>query len=453
MFRRVSEERAMDNLTVNALITLALIGIDSLLAAARSAFVNARRARLEQLADTGQSGAALALRVARDSAPLIITIRFAQTICRFFAAGVITFVFAPPLAAWLARSPVIAEQATVIAVAVIAGGAAILVVVWAEMLPEALVLRDAEKWAIRFAPLVATVKWAFGPLARLSAWVSGLIAVPLGGLPPQVVTEEEIKTMVDAGEEGGVIEEEEKEMIYSIFQFSDTLAREVMVPRIDMLALEVETPINEAVDAVLSAGHSRIPVFDDTIDNIVGLLYAKDLLRVWKEGGAARQLRGLLRPAHFVPEAKTLDKLLAELLQQRIHMAIVVDEYGGTAGLVTLENIVEQIVGEMRDVYDAAEELPYHKVDENSYIFDGGIDIDDVNDLMESRLPNEEADTLGGYIYGQLGRVPIPGDQVAADGLEMEVQSVAGRRIRKVRVHRVPSTLANADEAGGDEDD
>lgn len=445
----------MDNLTANALITLALIGIDSVLAAARSAFVNARRPRLEQMAESGQGGAAFALRIARDSAPLIITIRFAQTICRFFAAGVITFVFAPPLALLFGRTPVLAAQATVIAVAVIAGGAAILVVVWAEMLPETLVLRDAETWAIRFAPLVAAVKWAFGPLARLSVWASSLIAVPLGGRPPQIVTEEEIKTMVDAGEEGGVIEEEEKEMIYSIFQFSDTLAREVMVPRIDMLALEVGTPINEAVDAVLSAGHSRIPVFDDTIDNIVGLLYAKDLLRVWKEGGTARRLRELLRPAHFVPEAKTLDKLLAELLQQRIHMAIVVDEYGGTAGLVTLENIVEEIVGEIRDEYDAAEELPYQKVDENSYVFDGGIDIDDVNDLMETRLPNDDADTLGGYIYGQLGRVPAPGDKVLADGLEMEVQSVAGRRIRKVRVHRAFSTTPSGgtDNMDGADDD
>ena len=445
----------MDNLTVNALITIALIGIDSLLAAARSAFVNARRPRLEQMAESGQGGAAFALRIARDSAPLIITIRFAQTICRFFTAGVITFVFAPPLVQLFGRTPVLAAQATVIAVAVIAGGAAILVVVWAEMLPEALVLRDAEIWAIRFAPLVAALKWIFGPLARLSVWASSLIAVPLGGRAPQIVTEEEIKTLVDAGEEGGVIEEEEKEMIYSIFQFSDTLAREVMVPRIDMLALEVETPINEAVDAVLSAGHSRIPVFEATIDNIVGLLYAKDLLRVWKEGETTRSLRGLLRPAHFVPEAKTLDKLLAELLQQRIHMAIVVDEYGGTAGLVTLENIVEEIVGEIRDEYDAAEELPYQKVDDDSYIFDGGIDIDDVNDLLETRLPNDDADTLGGYIYGQLGRVPASGDKVLADGLEMEVQSVAGRRIRKVRVHRVfPATPSGrTDETDGDEDD
>jgi CBS domain containing-hemolysin-like protein len=440
----------MDNVVVEALITFALIGVDSMLAAARSAFLNARRSRLEQMAEAGEGGARLAVEVARDSAPLIATIRLAQTLCRFFVAGVATFLFAPPLRAGLEGLAI--PYPTAIAVAVIAGGAAIVVVVWVEMVPEALVLREAELWAIRFAPLMQGLKWVFAPLVRLSVWASGIIAVPLGGRAPQIVTEEEIKTMVDAGEEGGVIEEEEKEMIYSIFQFSDTLAREVMVPRIDMLALEVGTPIAEAVDAVLSAGHSRIPVYEDTIDNIVGLLYAKDLLRVWREGtaegkgAAARSLRELLRPAHFVPEAKALDKLLAELQQKRIHMAVVVDEYGGTAGLVTLEDIVEEIIGDIRDEYDTTEELPYHKVGEGEYVFDGGININDVNQLLEAKFSNEDADTLGGYIYGQLGRVPTPGDQLTANGLVMEVQSVSGRRIRKVRVRPAPPVASESEE-------
>lgn len=437
----------MDNLAVEALITFALIGVDSMLAAARSAFLNARRARLEQMAESGESGAKLAVEVARDSAPLIATIRLAQTLCRFFVAGVVTFVFAPPLKLWLEQLAI--PYPTAAAVAVVAGGAAIVVVVWVEMVPEALTLREAERWAVRFAPLMRVLEWTFAPLVRLSVWASGIITVPLGGRAPQIVTEEEIKTMVDAGEEGGVIEEEEKEMIYSIFQFSDTLAREVMVPRIDMLALDVETPIAEAVDAMLSAGHSRIPVYEETIDNIVGLLYAKDLLRVWREGAAedkAGSLRKLLRPAYFVPEAKTLDELLAELLQKRIHMAIVVDEYGGTAGLVTLEDIVEEIIGEIRDEYDTTEELPYHKVGEGEYIFDGGININDVNEFLDSKLPNADADTLGGYIYGQLGRVPASGDQLTTDGLIMEVQSVSGQRIRKVRVRPAPPVAAESEE-------
>ena len=436
----------MDSLTLDSLIALGLVALNSLLAAARSAFVNARRARLEQLAEAGEGGARLALRVALDSAPLIATVRLAQTICRFLAAGVITFVYAPLLIDGLITWSVTANQATTLAVAVIAGGSGLIIVIFGELLPEALVLREPEAWAIRFAPIVSFLEWFFAPFVRLAVWLTGLIAVPLGGRVPQIVTEEEIKTLVDAGEEGGVIEEEEKEMIYSIFQFSDTLAREVMVPRIDVSALEVETQINVAVGTVLSAGHSRIPVYADTIDNILGLLYAKDLLRVWYEGATSKTLRDLLRPAFFVPEAISLDKLLPQLQQKRIHMAVVVDEYGGTAGLVTLEDIVEEIVGEIRDEYDAGEELPYQKITADEFVFDGGIDIDDVNDLLGTQLPTAQADTLGGYIYGQLGRVPSMGDQLTHDGLLMEVQSVLGRRIRKVRVKRLPPPIDSAEE-------
>jgi CBS domain containing-hemolysin-like protein len=423
-----------------------------LLAAARSSLVNARRGKLEQMIEAGQGGAKLALKVATDSAPLIATIRLAQTICRFLVAGVVTFVFTPHLATLLIQWLPIDGQAVVASVIITAGGAGILIVIFGELLPESLVLRDPEAWAVRFAPMVALLEWLFKPFVGLSMWLTGLIAVPLGGRLPQVVTEEEIKTLVDAGEEGGVIEQDEKEMIYSIFEFADTLAREVMVPRIDMQALEVETPVKEALEMVLSGGHSRIPVYGDTIDNILGVLYAKDLLRVWHEGSKVSKLRDLLRPTYFVPEAISLDKLLADMQQRRVHIAVVVDEYGGTAGLVTLEDIVEEIVGEIRDEYDASEEVRYQKVSDDEYTFDGGIDIDDVNDLLDLQLPNDDADTLGGYIYGQLGRVAAVGDQVKLENVIMDVQSIAGRRIRKVRVRKVePEPEGDSDEEKADE--
>jgi CBS domain containing-hemolysin-like protein len=245
--------------------------------------------------------------------------------------------------------------------------------------------------------------------------------------------------MVDAGEEGGVIEEEEKEMIYSIFEIGETMAREIMVPRMDVLALDVSTPLPEALDAVLKAGHSRVPIFDGHIDNIVGLLYAKDLLRAWKDGSQLGSLRDLLRPAYFVPETKKVDELLAELQQRRIHLAVVVDEYGGTAGIVTLEDIVEEIVGEIRDEYDVNEESLFERVSDDEYIFDARIDLDEVNELLKLDLPSGQSDSLGGYIYGQLGHVPAPGEKVHAEGVDFEVLSVTGRRIRKVRALRRPA--------------
>jgi len=273
---------------------------------------------------------------------------------------------------------------------------------------------------------------------RLVLWASGRVTAPLAGQRVPFVTEEEIKTLVDAGEEGGSIEEDEKEMIYSIFDIGDTLAREIMIPRMDVLALDVETPLPAAVDAVISLGHSRIPVYQGNIDNVVGLLYAKDLLRVWKEGGQT-SLRGLLRPACFVPETKKVDDLLAELQQKRIHMAVVVDEYGGVAGLVTLEDIVEEIVGEIRDEYDVNEESLYERVSDDEYLFDARIPLDDVNELLGLRLSSADSDTLGGFIYGQLGHVPASGEKVSANATQFEVLTVAGRRIRKVRARRLPS--------------
>jgi putative hemolysin len=214
-----------------------------------------------------------------------------------------------------------------------------------------------------------------------------------------------------------------------------------MVPRTDMLALDVNTSVPEAVAAALAAGHSRIPVYNGSVDNITGLLYAKDLLLAWQEGSQPASLRELLRPAFFVPETKKVDELLADLQQKRIHLAVVVDEYGGTAGIVTMEDIVEEIVGEIRDEYDVNEESLFERINDDEYRFDARIDLDEVNELLHVNLAGGDSDSLGGFIYGQLGHVPTPGEKVAAGQVEFEVLSVTGRRIRKVRALRLPEAL------------
>jgi CBS domain containing-hemolysin-like protein len=239
-------------------------------------------------------------------------------------------------------------------------------------------------------------------------------------------------TLVDAGQEEGVFEQEERRMIHSVFQLGDTLVREIMVPRIDMLSLDVTTPLPQAVDELIRSGHSRVPVFTDTVDNLLGLLYAKDLLRVWRQGNQQTSLKSLLRPAYFVPEAKKVDELLAEMQSKRVHMAIVVDEYGGVAGLVTLEDIIEEILGEILDEYDQGEEASFQSLADGSFTFLGRIGLDDFNEIMHSSLISDEADTLGGYIYHRLGRVPALGDQVHSGDLLLTVEQVTGRRIRKV---------------------
>ncbi len=255
------------------------------------------------------------------------------------------------------------------------------------------------------------------------------------GLP--FVIEEEIKTLVDAGEEGGFIEEEEKEMIYSIFEFGDTLAREVMVPRIDMVAVEVNTSIMDALDVVIQAGHSRIPVYEETIDNIVGMLYAKDLLQYWRNDTPSLSLREILRDVYYIPETKKVDELLQELQQRKVHIAIVVDEYGGTAGLVTIEDILEEIVGEIQDEYDS-EEAFMEVISIDEVIFNGRMDLDDVNHIMGLELPTDTSDTIGGLVYSSLGRVPGIGDKVRIQNVEIIVLSVMRRQIKKVKVVRLP---------------
>jgi CBS domain containing-hemolysin-like protein len=421
------------------LVSLAvLLVFNSLLAAARSALVNASRPRLRQMAESGVDGATLAVRVADDATLLLATLRLSQTFCRFGIAGLTALLFAVPLGDALSALTPLSPQADSLAFFAVLLVGTMLVVSVGEFLPEALSLRNPENAALAFAPFVAALEWLLMPIVRLSLGLSSRVASPVAGQRIPLVTEEEIKTLVDAGEEGGAIEEDEKEMIYSIFEISDTWAREIMVPRIDVLALDVGTPASEAVDALLAAGHSRAPVYEHSIDNILGVLYAKDLLRLWRSGGQTDGLRGLLRPAYFVPETKKANALLAELQQKRIHMAIVVDEYGGTAGLVTLEDIVEEIVGDIRDEYDVDEEAYVERVSDDEYIFDARIDLDEVNELLKLKLPSDNSDSLGGFIYGQLGHIPTPNEAVPADGVRFEVLSVTGRRIRKVRATLTP---------------
>jgi CBS domain containing-hemolysin-like protein len=268
------------------------------------------------------------------------------------------------------------------------------------------------------------------------------------------VTEDDLKILVDAGQEEGVFQKVERQMIYSIFELSDTLAREVMVPRVDVLALDVDTPLVDAIDAILQAGYSRVPVYEENVDNTLGLLYAKDLLRAWREPDHPPSLRPLLRQAYFVPEGKKLDELLAEMRSHSIHMAIVVDEYGGVAGLVTLEDIVEEIFGEIRDEYDQGEEAPYQKLPDESYLFLGRIALDDFNEIMGSDLVSEEADSLGGYIYGCLGRVPNIGETVRQEHLILTVEQVSARQIRKVSARWLPLEIQSEDKREiNDEDD
>ncbi|PKO06501.1 MAG: HlyC/CorC family transporter [Chloroflexi bacterium HGW-Chloroflexi-3] len=399
-----------------------ILGLDLLFSIVRSSLLNSRPMQLIGMREMDPKGVELALSVL-DKKRLRVSLRISMILMHFIISAFIYFIFIslfPQMAIWLVFGMVILAAFLLLLV---------------EFALEGLVLHAPEKWAIRIAWLGDVMRFVFAPLAALMMAVLGSSENLQQRLGP--VTEEEIRTWVNTDQGDSGLEKDEREMIYSIFQFGETLCREVMVPRIDITGLEVNATVQEAIDIFTKSGHSRVPVYEETIDEIIGLLYAKDLLRTDLTEKEKTEVRPFLRKAYFIPESKNVDELLREMQAQGVHMAIVVDEYGGTAGLVTLEDIVEEIVGEIRDEYDQAEELEFQQMSEDEVVFSGRIDLDDVYDILGVDLTEDMADTLGGYIYGQIGRVPVGGEQIKVDGWLLTVSQVSGRRIRKVLAKRV----------------
>ena len=290
----------------------------------------------------------------------------------------------------------------------------------------------------------------FGPL-RAFAIVLAPLLVPLRGLEraglrmlgldrvagPGVVAEEELRLLVETVEDSPTLEADEREMITGIFELSERPAREVMVPRIDIAAEPREATIRQVLDRIVASGHSRIPIYEDSIDNIVGIGYAKDVLRHLREGTLDDPVSPIARQPYFVPETKKVDELLHDLQQKRVHMAIVIDEYGGTAGLLTIEDLLEEIVGEIQDEYDEHEPELFERLNERETVVDARAPIREVNDTLDLHLNVEDFDTLGGMVYHELGKVPAEGDEVRVDGCLVTVLSTDGRRIKKLLVRRV----------------
>ncbi len=316
----------------------------------------------------------------------------------------------------------------------------LVVLIFCEITPKTAAVQNPLRWASRLVSLVRATAWFLGPIVKLLGVVTTALVGLLGGQTVRhgpFVTEEELRLLVTVGEEEGVLEEEETEMIHSIFEFADTLVREVMIPRIDMIALENDTTVDLAVDLALKGGFSRIPVYEDTIDNITGILYTKDMLKHLRENHGSLPIHSLVRPAYFVPETKKLDDLLREIRQKRVHMVIVIDEYGSVAGLVTMEDLVEEIVGDIQDEFDH-EEILYEEINDHKYIFSAKISIDEFNDVMDTSLENEDYDTLGGFLYAQLDKIPLVDDSITFNNYRFTVLTTRGRRITKVQVEKIP---------------
>jgi magnesium and cobalt transporter len=250
---------------------------------------------------------------------------------------------------------------------------------------------------------------------------------------PRVRSEEELQEVINASEQEGIINEEEGEMLHSIFEFGETIVREIMVPRTDMVCCSTEATASEILKAIIASGHSRIPVYQGTTDRIVGLVYAKDLLKFWGFPDEEVGLQGVMRTPFFVPETKKIEELLKEFRSRRVHMAIAIDEYGGTSGLVTIEDLLEEIVGDIQDEYDLEEEWLTAE-EEGWALVDCRLNIEDFADHFSISIPKEKFDTVGGWLVDLLGRVPLQNEEISTCGLVVTVVECDERTLRKVRV-------------------
>jgi putative hemolysin len=321
--------------------------------------------------------------------------------------------------------------------------------VFAEAVPKTWAVQHSDRAALRTSGFLWFVT-RFAPIRWIVRGLLGFVNTILPGKGLKqgpFVTEVEIRQMADVAAEEAEIESEERELIHSIFEFGDTVVREVMLPRTDMLMVESSATVDEAIEMAITAGKSRLPAYTDSTDNIVGLVFLKDLVARGAAGEGSEPVQQSLRPAHVVPESKRVAELLREMQKEKFHMAIVVDEYGGTAGLVTMEDLLEEIVGEITDEYDA-DEPAVERLPNGSLRVPGRTPIDDVNDLLDVDLPDDEWDTVGGLVFNTLGHVPVEGECLHVDGLEFCAERMQGPRIVSVVITRVDAQAEPAERAG-----
>lgn len=439
-------EVAVQDITLQLVLILGLILLNAFFAAAEIAIVSMRRSRIRHLVEEERDPrAAIVARLIEQPSRFLATIQVGVTLAGFFASAVGAVSLAVVAAAWLGAVPVpvIAANAYGIAFVAVTATISFVTLVLGELAPKNLAIARAETIALRIARPVDLLARVAAPLVWVLTASTNLV-MRLAGSPEQArvhpITEEEIMAIVASGEEEGVVEPTERKLIDEVFEFGDTITAEVMVPRVDVRALPKEATLAEARQAVVDTGHTRLPVYEGSLDNIIGVVHAKDVLQELPpqatEEQSKRTVTAIMRRAYHVPGSKRVAELLPELQRQQLHLAVVVDEYGGTAGIVTLDNLLEEIVGPIRDEYDAREEPEIQVVTDGQAVVSGGADLEDVGGALDVDLETEGVDTLGGLVYARLGRIPIEGDVVELPDATVEVLSMRGRRVWKARVTR-----------------
>ncbi len=413
------------DLYIRGAIILALLTLSAIFSGSETAITGITISQIRKLKEEDEGAADILISMKKRINDILSTILIGNNLVNIAATSLVTEMTIKLLGG---------GNSLLIATAVMT----VMVLIFGEITPKSYASQNPIRVAKRVYKPLKGLTFIMTPIVFILNKITSVVIRIIGGevTTGSLVTEEDIRSLVDAGEEEGILKVQEKEMIQNIFDIDDLDVAEVMVPRIDIIALPKETTIRELVDSPVDFGFSRIPVYDESIDNIIGILYAKDIIPIALDETkktAEITVAEIMRDAHYVPETKKVNVLLKELQLKKIHMAIVLDEYGGTEGLVTIEDILEEIVGEIFDEYDSEVNL-IRKIGQDKYIVQGDISLDEVNDTFDADLPVDDFDSLGGFIFSTLGRIPEEGDRVDFQNLEFKVLGMENRRVLELEM-------------------
>ena len=419
-------------------VLVVLILLNAYFAASEIAFISLNDAKIEKQAKEGNKKAKQIYKMLKNPSKFLATIQIGITLAGFLSSAFASDAFADKLAPMLNNLlPMLGTDTwRTISIILITILLSFFTLVFGELVPKRLAMKYYEKVSFGTIGVIRGISFITAPFVKLLTFSTNVISKIFGVKEneEEIVTEEEIKMMIDEGEEKGTIDQEEKELLNNVFEFNDTTASEIMTPRIDIFALKISQDLYEVLDELDDYKYSRIPVYEDTSDNIKGIILIKDILKDLRDKKKIN-IKKLIKEVHFVPESVPIDKLFRQLQRNKMQMAIVIDEYGGTAGLVTMEDILEELVGNIFDEHDE-EELEYELIDENTYMVNGNISIGDLEKIIGIEISDGDYETLSGYLLGKLEELPPEGEEtIIEDGkLTYKIEEYEDKRIKRVKI-------------------
>lgn len=435
----MDSEPGPTNVTFQIILIVILTLMNAFFASAEMAIVSINKNKVKHLAESGNKKAKLLLKLMDEPTKFLSTIQVGITLAGFFSSASAATGLSVTFSEVLKNIGIpYSQQIALILVTFILS---YITLVFGELFPKRVALQNAEKIAMFSIKPILFVSKLTSPFVKLLSLSTNLL-IRLAGLNveglDEKISKEEIKSMVEVGQENGVINQTEKEMINSIFEFDDKLAYEVMTPRTNVYLINIDTPLSEYMDELIEERYSRIPVYEGDTDNIIGILYMKDFfIEARKHGFNNVDIRKILQQPYFIPETKNIDELFKELQYSKKHMAILIDEYGGFSGIVSIEDLIEEIMGEIEDEYDE-KTLTVKRIDSNTFLVDGLLSIDDFNEKFHTKIEATNYDTIGGFIIDELGRIPSNVDyecSVEYDNLVLKIEEIKEKRINRIKVY------------------